>query len=70
MKERRAAVAVARAVGDNAGDSTERADMRQWNVLATSLEGRRPALLAALRRLLAAFPFRSIREVYADELAR
>jgi tRNA(Ser,Leu) C12 N-acetylase TAN1 len=25
--------------------------MRPWNVLATSLEGRRPALLAALRRL-------------------
>jgi tRNA(Ser,Leu) C12 N-acetylase TAN1 len=44
-------VAVTGALGDNAGGSSERDDMREWNVLATSLEGRRPALLAALRPL-------------------
>ncbi len=42
---------MAGALGDNAGGSLERDGMREWNVLATSLEGRRPALLAALRPL-------------------
>ena len=51
--------------------------MREWNVIATSLEGRRPALLAALRRLGAFWPapFRNVvlgfvedRGAFADRL--